>query len=142
RTAEVAKPKTVQTTKRVEEQVIEARRIEATQPEVKTVTTTKTTEEEEARRLAETTTGGVQTVTTTKTTEDEEATRKLAQSRIPQLTKRVTTTTTSDGFVQHVHDELAQPSQVTTTTRKEDEDAQWKVTFKLLWRPMKRRKNV
>ncbi|XGW04508.1 hypothetical protein V3C99_015582 [Haemonchus contortus] len=128
RTAEVAKPKTVQTTKRVEEQVIEARRLEATQPEVKTVTTTKTTEEEEARRLAETTTGGVQTVTTTKTTEDEEATRRLAQSRIPQLTKRVTTTTTSDGFVQHVHDELAQPSQVTTTTRKEDEDAQWKRT--------------
>ncbi|KAK6049597.1 hypothetical protein COOONC_12897 [Cooperia oncophora] len=54
--------------------------------------------------------------------------RRLAQSRIPQLTKRVTTTTTSDGFVQHVHDELAKPTQVTTTTRKEDEDAQWKRT--------------
>ncbi|KAK6012005.1 hypothetical protein OSTOST_22855, partial [Ostertagia ostertagi] len=125
--AEVAKPRTVETTKRVEE-VVEDRRaqmMETTRPEVKTVTTTKTTEEEEARHLP---LGGVQTVTTTKTTEDEEAMRRLAQSRIPQLTKRVTTTTTADGFVQHVHDELAQPTQVSTTTRKEDEDAQWKRT--------------
>ncbi|KAK5969265.1 hypothetical protein GCK32_012754, partial [Trichostrongylus colubriformis] len=130
RSAEVAKPRTVETTKRVEE-VVEDRRAQmmaAARPEVKTVTTTKTTEEEEARRLAASGVGGVRTVTETRTTEDEEASRRLAQSRIPQLTKRVTTTTTAEGVVQHLHDELAQPTQVSTTTRKEDEDAQWKAS--------------
>lgn len=38
-------------------------------------------------------------------------------------------------ILQHVHDEMAQPIEVTSTTRTEGEDAQWKVIlqFKQLW---------
>ncbi|VDP20777.1 unnamed protein product, partial [Heligmosomoides polygyrus] len=101
---DMAQPHAVQTTKRYEKQVVEG---------------------VQAHTMAAA--SGARTVATTKTTEDEEATKKFTQSRIPQLSKRVTTTTSADGFVQHEHDEMAQPKQITTTTRKGDEDARWKV---------------
>ncbi|WKY09281.1 hypothetical protein Q1695_001999 [Nippostrongylus brasiliensis] len=101
---DLAQPQTVQTTKRYEKEVVEGRQAQGMTGQAPATVTT----------------------VTTRKTEDEEAARRMAQSRIPQLTKRVTTTTTADGFVQHVHDELTQPvQQVSTTTRSEDEDAQW-----------------
>ncbi|KIH69423.1 immunoglobulin I-set domain protein [Ancylostoma duodenale] len=104
---DMAKPQAVQTTKRYEKEVVE----------------------DSLSKRQTTTGGGETTVSTTKKEEEEEERKKMTQSRIPQRTTKVTTTTTADGFVQHVHDEMAQPVEVTsTTTRTEGEDAQWKRT--------------
>uniref|UniRef100_A0A158PAL3 Ig-like domain-containing protein n=1 Tax=Angiostrongylus cantonensis TaxID=6313 RepID=A0A158PAL3_ANGCA len=73
-----------------------------------------------------------QTVQTTKRVDTEVAESRAqrlathAPSRIPQLSKRVTTTVTADGFVQDIHDELAQPVKITSTTQK-GEEAQWQM---------------
>ncbi|KAL6742625.1 hypothetical protein Aduo_015757 [Ancylostoma duodenale] len=104
---DMAKPQAVQTTKRYEKEVVE----------------------DSLSKRQTTTGGGETTVSTTKKEEEEEERKRMTQSRIPQRTTKVTTTTTADGFVQHVHDEMAQPVEVTsTTTRTEGEDAQWKRT--------------
>ncbi|KAK6755359.1 hypothetical protein RB195_013995 [Necator americanus] len=105
---DVAKPQVVQTTKRIEKEVTE-----------------------DSRSKRHMVTPGETIVSTTKKDEEEEERRKIVQSRIPQRTTKVTTTTTADGFVQHLHDEISRPTEVTTKTRKEGEDAQFKRTVEM-----------
>ncbi|KAJ1365152.1 hypothetical protein KIN20_025381 [Parelaphostrongylus tenuis] len=99
---DIAQPQTVRTTKRVETETAESRaRQQLETMPATTVTTTQKSKDEELRKLA-----------------------MHAPSRIPQLSKRVTTVTTADGMVQEIHDDLAQPVKITSTTR-EGEEAQW-----------------
>ncbi|ETN81722.1 immunoglobulin I-set domain protein [Necator americanus] len=135
---EISRPTEVTTKTRKEgedaqfKRTVEMRRAEPTTEKTTTTTTTSLVQTAASRPLQPTT----KTQKTTEEREEKERYRdsfiaKIVQSRIPQRTTKVTTTTTADGFVQHLHDEISRPTEVTTKTRKEGEDAQFKRTVEM-----------